>query len=70
MSFVFISHDLAVVRQVVDYVYVLYRGQIVEEGPVDEVLDDPKHSYTRQLVDSVPRPESEWLLSAPHAPES
>ena len=53
-SFLFISHDLAVVRQVVDRVYVLYRGGFVEDGPIDLVLDEPRHPYTRALVASVP----------------
>jgi peptide/nickel transport system ATP-binding protein len=61
VSYLFITHDLAVVRQVVERVYVLYRGRVVEEGPVDEVLDAPKHEYTVKLVDSVPRSETEWL---------
>ena len=54
MSYLFITHDLAVVRQVVERVYVLYRGEVVESGPVDEVLDQPKHGYTIRLVNSVP----------------
>jgi peptide/nickel transport system ATP-binding protein len=63
MSYLFITHDLAVVRQVVERVYVLYRGEVVEAGAVDEVLDRPTHPYTKRLVDSVPRSEAEWLRS-------
>ncbi len=55
VGYLFITHDLAVVRQIVERVYVLYRGEVVESGPVDTVLDDPQHDYTVRLVESVPR---------------
>lgn len=46
----FISHDLAVVAQVCDRILVMYGGEVVEQGPVIEVLDDPQHAHTRQLL--------------------
>ncbi|MER5733856.1 ABC transporter ATP-binding protein [Streptomyces sp. NPDC002138] len=54
IALVFIAHDLAVVRQVSDRVVVMRRGEVVEEGPVDEVYDRPRHAYTRQLLAAVP----------------
>ena len=54
LSYLFITHDLAVVRQVVDRVYVLYRAKLVEQGAVDQVLDRPEDDYTRRLIASIP----------------
>jgi peptide/nickel transport system ATP-binding protein len=54
LSYVFISHDLAVVRQVVDRLYVLYLGEIVEGGRTEDVMSNPRHAYTRRLLDSIP----------------
>jgi peptide/nickel transport system ATP-binding protein len=61
IAYLFIAHDLAIVRQVVDHIYVMYRGKIVESGPVEQVLDAPRDPYTIKLLSSVPRSESDWL---------
>jgi peptide/nickel transport system ATP-binding protein len=54
-AFLFITHDLALVEQVANRVIVLYKGQIVERGPVSEVFKQPKHEYTERLLQSTPR---------------
>lgn len=54
LTMLFISHDMAVVRQVADSIAVMYRGQLVEWGPADEVLLRPRHPYTQMLLASVP----------------
>ena len=55
LSYLFVTHDLAVVRQIVDRLYVLYRGEVVEEGSVEQVLDNPRHEYTARLIASIPK---------------
>ncbi|MEV7924200.1 ABC transporter ATP-binding protein [Kitasatospora sp. NPDC088779] len=56
IGYLFITHDLGVVRCVTDEVVVMRNGRIVESGPTAEVLARPRHAYTRLLLDSVPRP--------------
>ena len=56
VAYLFITHDLGIVRHVCDDVVVMRHGRIVERGAVDDVLTAPSHPYTRQLLDSVPRP--------------
>jgi peptide/nickel transport system ATP-binding protein len=54
LTYLLISHNLAVVRQMADDVGVMHNGVLVEQGPVDEIFDSPKVDYTRMLLDSVP----------------
>ncbi|MFL2876822.1 MAG: ATP-binding cassette domain-containing protein [Pontiellaceae bacterium] len=54
LAFLFISHDLAVVRNLCDRVAVMFNGTLVETGRVEEVIDRPQHAYTQKLLDAVP----------------
>ncbi|MBK0329268.1 ABC transporter ATP-binding protein [Rhodobacteraceae bacterium F11138] len=54
LGMIFIAHDLAMVRRLCDRIAVMYLGRIVEEGPTEEVFGDPRHPYTRSLIEAVP----------------
>jgi ABC-type oligopeptide transport system ATPase subunit len=55
LSYLFISHDLAVIRHLADHVAVLYYGKIVENRPTEELFEDPQNEYTKTLLASIPR---------------
>jgi len=65
-AMLFISHDLSVVRHLCSRVLVMYRGEIVEQGPVEAVFADPQHPHTRALLSSVPpdEPTAAWSAIA------
>jgi oligopeptide transport system ATP-binding protein len=59
LSYVFIAHDLSVVRHISDRIAVMYKGQIVELGEAEQIYQHPTHSYSRELLAAVPRPDPE-----------
>ncbi|WP_026482347.1 ABC transporter ATP-binding protein [Agromyces subbeticus] len=62
LSYVFIAHDLAVVRQIADTVAVMSKGRIVEQGDRDAIFGHPQHEYTKTLLAAVPQINPEWEL--------
>jgi peptide/nickel transport system ATP-binding protein len=54
LTYLFITHDLAVVRVIADRVCVMEKGRIVEQSTVDEVFENPREAYTRELLDAIP----------------
>lgn len=68
IAFLFISHDLAVIRQVADDVGIMYRGQLVEAAAREQLFANPLHPYTRQLLASVPNPDPSARRGSLNAP--
>ncbi len=60
VSYLYITHDLATARYIGDRIGILYLGQIVETGPVEEVIQNPKHPYTQALISAIPIPDPEY----------
>jgi ABC-type oligopeptide transport system ATPase subunit len=57
LTMMFVSHDLSVIRHVCDRVIVMYRGRIMEQGPVEQVFNHPQHAYTKVLLSAIPLPD-------------
>jgi oligopeptide/dipeptide ABC transporter ATP-binding protein len=68
LTYVFISHDIAMVRHISDRVAVMYLGRVVELGPWQLVLDQPLHPYTNALREAIPIPDPGPLGARPHTP--
>ena len=64
-AFLYISHDLTTVRFLADRIMVMYMGQIVESGPTEEIFANPKHPYTKALLDSAPTLDKLMFLPEP-----
>jgi len=67
LSYLFISHDLTVIRAVTDRILVMKEGRIVESGETESVLASPSHPYTRQLIESAPTIPRKWRKAECHA---
>ncbi|GAB4086722.1 hypothetical protein GCM10028784_33520 [Myceligenerans cantabricum] len=67
LSYLFVAHDLGVVRHIADEVAVMYLGRVVEQGPSDDVYDGTLHPYTQALLSAVPEPDPSFRLTDSHA---
>ncbi|MEM1293376.1 MAG: ABC transporter ATP-binding protein, partial [Cyanobacteria bacterium P01_H01_bin.162] len=72
MSYLFVSHDLNVVRLLCDRILVMYLGKIVESGPVEQIFNQPRHPYTEALISAIPsfgaKPQPIPLKGEPRSP--
>jgi ABC-type dipeptide/oligopeptide/nickel transport system ATPase component len=65
MSVMFITHDMAVIAEMADRVVVMFNGEVVEQGPVDQIFHAPQQDYTKKLINAVPRIGSMTGVSSP-----
>ena len=70
LTYLFISHDLAVVRHMADHIGVMYLGRLCEVAPVDSIFDNPQHPYTRLLLETIPDVEMTGSKRVPVAGEN
>ena len=63
MSYLFITHDLALVEVIADRIVVMQRGEVVEEGPVERIFEAPEHDYTKELLAAIPKPDPRRRLA-------
>jgi oligopeptide transport system ATP-binding protein len=69
LTYVFVAHDIGVVRHVSERIAVMHEGKIVEEGPADRVCEQPRHAYTKQLLAAVPIPDPREARARRGAPD-
>lgn len=62
LTYLFVAHDLRVVHEFCDEVLVMYQGNVVEQGPVDKLFNNPQHDYTRLLLSAIPSPDPDERL--------
>ena len=60
-TIMFITHDMGLAYYISDRIMVMYRGRIIEEGTPDEIVNNPKHEYTRNLLDAIPKLYTSWF---------
>ncbi|MGH6905864.1 MAG: oligopeptide/dipeptide ABC transporter ATP-binding protein, partial [Geminicoccaceae bacterium] len=70
LAYIFIAHDLPVVRHFADRVLVMHQGRIVEQGPTEEIFERPQHPYTRALLAASPVADPDAQRRRPGAPVS
>ena len=61
VSYLYITHDLATVKAIADWIVVMHHGRVVQQGPKSQVLTPPHHPYTELLLNSVPEMRADWL---------
>ncbi|MEM7018745.1 MAG: ABC transporter ATP-binding protein, partial [Pseudomonadota bacterium] len=62
LTYLFVAHDLSVVRHICDRVLVMHHGKVVESGAVDEVFENPQEAYTKLLLSAIPSPDPDIPL--------
>ena len=70
LTYIFVAHDLSVVKHICSRVAVMYQGKIVEYGETDSIFEDPQHDYTKKLLSAIPNPDPDIRMKFPGFEES